>query len=147
MNVSMLVRGKYLPREKAKEEMEKVESPIGVHLAMNSGSETVAHKGFTVRSIIQGEPGRCAICDSTRHYLNVHVQSSLKPRMPSGMTPPGSKKKSNGRSLHGRQKSTKLRASLREKIHQDRLRRDRLSPNLLKVTEPDPKPNLKPVPA
>ena len=55
------------------------------------------------------QPGRCAyVAPRVTIPLNAHVQSSLKPRMPSGMTPHGSRKKSNGRSLHGRLKGMKL---------------------------------------
>ena len=41
--------------EKAKEDMEKVESSIGVHLAMTIGRQMVAHKDIIVQSIIQGD--------------------------------------------------------------------------------------------
>ena len=70
-----------------------------------------------VRSIIQGdsqEDARSVALLVTIH-LNVHVQSSPEPRMPSGMTPPGNKKKSNGRSIHGRQKCVKIPRARKEK--------------------------------
>ena len=76
MNMSMRVKGKYLLREKAKEEMVKVESLIGVHLAKNSGSQEVAHKDIIVRSIIQGD-SQADVQSVARHatiLLNAHVQ-------------------------------------------------------------------------
>ena len=154
MNMSMRAKGKYLLKEKAKEEMAKVESLLGVHLVMNSGSQKVAHKDTVVRSIIQGDSPADVQYVARRATipLNAHVQSSLKPRMPSGMTP-----QPNGRSLRGRPKSMKLprarkakarglspRASLKERAHRDRLHRDRLNPNPLEATDPNPKPSLKP---
>ena len=69
MSISMLVKGKYLPSEKAKEEMVKVESPI-VHLVMYSGSQSVAHKDITRKYHPRRQPGRCAICGSTCHYTS-----------------------------------------------------------------------------
>ena len=159
----MRVKAKHLLREKAKEEMVKVEGLLGVHPVMTFWTPdrllTTSHKDTIVRSIIQGDSQadvRYVVPHAPIH-LNAHVQSSLKPRTLSGMTPRGSKKRSNGRSLRGRQKSLKLprvrkakarglspRASLKERAHQDRLHRDCLSPNPLEVTHPNPKPNLKP---
>ena len=140
--------GKVPSKGKAMEEMVKLESRIGLHLVMNSGSQT------SLSEVSSKETAR-KVCDL---HLNVHVQSSPKPRMPSGMTTPGSKKKSNGRNIHGNQKSMKLpsarkekarglgrRASPRERERRDRLHQDRLSPNLLEMPEPNPKPNLKPL--
>ena len=76
MNTSMRVKGKYLLREKAKEEMAKVVSPIGVHLPTNSGNQAVAHKDIIVRSIIQGD-SQADVLSVARHatiLLNAHVQ-------------------------------------------------------------------------
>ena len=154
----MLVKGKYLLREKAKEGVVKVGSPTGVHLATSVGSQMVAHKDIIVQSIIQGDSQDDvqSVALLVTILLDAHVRSSPKPRMPSGMTPPG-KKKSNGRSSHERLKSMKLprarkvkgrdlnlKESLRARVHRDRSHQDRLSPRLLEMTDPNPKPNLMP---
>ena len=158
MNMWMWVKGKYRLREKAKEEMVKVESLHGVHLVKNSWSQAVAHKDIIVRSIIQGD-SQADVLSVARHatiLLNAHIQSSPKPRMPRGMRPRGNKKKSNGRSLHGRPKSIRLLKvskakvrglSPRAKVLRDRLHRDHLNPNPLEVTDLNPKPNLRLAPA
>ena len=154
----MLVKEKFLRKEKAKEEMEKVGSPIGAHLAMSIGNQMVAHKDIVVRSIIQGDSQDDvqSVAQLATILHNAHVQSSPKPRMPSGMTPHG-KKKRNGRSIHGRLKSMKLprvrkvkgrgrslKESPRARVHRDRSHQDRLSPRLLEMTDPNPKPKQKP---
>ena len=48
-------KGKVPSKKKPKEEMVKVESPIGEHLAMNSGNQMVARTETIVRSTIQGD--------------------------------------------------------------------------------------------
>ena len=108
----MLVKGKYLLREMATEEMVKVASPIGVHLAVSIGNQKAAHKDTAVRSIIQGDSQDDvqSVALLVTILLNAHVHSSPKPRMPSGTTP-HVRKKLIGKSRHGRLKSTKhLRA-------------------------------------
>ena len=70
-STSMLVKGKYLLREKAKEEMVKVGSLTSVQLAMSIGSQMVAHKGHHCPKYHpRRQRGRCAICGSTRHYTS-----------------------------------------------------------------------------
>ena len=51
----MPVKGKARLREKVKQEMVKVASPIGAHLVTNYGDPAVAHKDTIVQSIIQGD--------------------------------------------------------------------------------------------
>ena len=77
MSTSVLVKGKCLLKEKAKEELIEVESPIGAHLVMSSGSQMVAHKDTAVQSIIQGESQGDVQSVALRVtiHLNVHVQS------------------------------------------------------------------------
>ena len=100
-SISMLVKRKHLLREKAKEEMVKVASLTGVHLAMSIGRQTVAHKDAIARSIIQADS------QDDVQSLALLVTTRLNPRMPSGTTPYG-KKKLSGKSSHWRPKSMKL---------------------------------------
>ena len=65
----MLVKGKYLPREKTEEEMEEEGSRTGVYLVMNIGNQKVVHMVIIVQHP-RRQPGRCAICRSTRRYTS-----------------------------------------------------------------------------
>ena len=116
--------------------------------AMNSGSQTVAHKDITVRSIIQGD-SQGDVRSVALHvtiYLNVHVQTNLKANNAEcddtawqqeevGMAGAcmGDRKSMKLPRAKRKEKATGLsrRASLRERAHQDRLHQDHLSPNLL----------------
>ena len=104
----MLVNGKY-SKGKEKEEMEK-EGSQNWRLPGNEywKSDGCPH-GHHCPNIIQGDSQDDvqSVARSVTTLLNVHVHSSPKPRMQSGMTLLG-KKRSNGKISHGRLRSTKL---------------------------------------
>ena len=89
MNTSMPVKGKYRLKEKAEQEMVKVERPIGEHLVTSSGNLADADKDTIVQSIIQegSQADVQSVAQPATTLLNAHVQSSLKPRLPSGTKP------------------------------------------------------------
>ena len=152
----MPAKGRSQSKEKVNKEMVKVVSPIGVQHVMSIGSQAVAHKDIIVQSIIQGDSQAdvllVALLATTR--LNAHVQSSLKPRTPSGMRPHGSKMKLNGKNLNGRLtsmkrprkrkdkgKESKHKGNPRARMYHGLLHLDRHNLNLRKETDPNPKPN------
>ena len=163
MNMSMRVKGKYLLREKAKEEI-KVESLIGVHLAMNSEARLVAHKDTHIicpKYHPRRQPGRCAICGSTRHYTS-QCTRPVKPKAKNAewdntawqqeevewqestwetedyAAYKDKKGKGKGSKSKGKSKGKGTPRSITPRPSQT------LSPNPLEVTDLKPKPNLKP---
>ena len=120
-------KGKVPSKGKAKEEMAKVASRTGVHLATNSGNQMVAHKDINVPSIIQGDSqadvqSAALPATTVTTPLNAHIQSNPKPRMRSGMILHASRMKSIGRSLHGRLMNTKLLRARKAKVRGPSLR-------------------------
>ena len=118
----------------------------------------VAHKAIIVQGIIQDDSQAdvqsVVLLSMSPH--SVLVQSSLKPRMPSGMSPLGHMKKKNGMTVNGSLKSMKRprprkekgkdlsqKASPRVRMPQDRLLQGLRSLHPRKVNDPNPKPNLK----
>ena len=122
--------------------------------------EAVAHKAIIVQGIIHGDNQADAQSAAllSMSPLSVLVQSSLKPRMLSGMSLLGiaKEKKKNAMTLSGSQKSMKrLRArkakgrapsrkvSLKARVPQDQLLHDLHSLHRQRVTDPNPNPNPK----
>ena len=69
-------KGKVPSKGKGKGGDGKVASPIGVHLARNSGNQAVAHKDIIVRSIIQGDSQADvqSVARQATILLNAHTQ-------------------------------------------------------------------------
>ena len=100
------------------------------------------------------QPGRCAICGSTRHDTS-QCTRPVKPKAKSAEYDENmGMKTSNGKRLHGRLKSTKLlrvrkakersrsqKGSPRARALRDLSHRDLLKARLLEMTDPIPKPN------
>ena len=106
-------KGKYHPKEKAEEEMEKEGSRIGVYLAMTIGSRMVVKVVIIAQGFIQDDsPEDVRFVDRlVTILLNAPVQSS---RILSGVKLLG-KRMSNGRTRHGRLRSTKLQKARRKR--------------------------------
>ena len=113
----MPARGKCLAKAKANRVMAKVPSPSGDRYAKIIRSQAVAHKAIIVQGIIPGDSQAdvqsVVLLSMPPH--SVLVQSSLKPRMPSGMNPPGHTKKKNGMTINGSLKSMKHPRARRER--------------------------------
>ena len=156
----MLVKGKYLLREKAEEEKEKEASLIGVYLAMTIGSLKIVLTVIIVQSIIHDDSladvPSVAPLDTT--LLNALVRSSQRPKVWSGAMVFG-RKKQNGKNKHGRLRSMKLlkarkakgrsrspNVSPKERVRQDLSLQGQLRPRL-EMTDLNPKPNQMLVPA
>ena len=93
---------------KAKEEKEKEDSRTGVYLATTTGSLRIAFMVITVQGIIQGDSQEDARSVDPLDItpLNAPDQLSRRRGMPS-MSRTLGKRMSNGKSLHGRLRSTK----------------------------------------
>ena len=65
-------QGKVPVKGRESKEMAKADSLTGVQHVMNIGSEAVAHKDIDhcPKYHPRRQPGRCAICGSTRHYTS-----------------------------------------------------------------------------
>ena len=106
-------KGKCLLRERASKVMERVPNPSGNLHAKIIGSQAIAHKAIIVQGIIHGNNQADAQSAAllSMSPLSVLVQSSLKPRMLSGVSLLGVVKKKNAMTLNGSQKSMRcLRA-------------------------------------
>ena len=161
---SMLVpaRGKCLPKGKASSETAKVHSLNGDRHAMIIGSQAVARKDIIAQSIIQGDSQvdvRCVVLPDMLPR-NVLVQSSPGPRMPSGMSLRVLGKNLNGKMINARLKSMKSskarkarekalspKANQKGRLRRNRLLQDRHSLHRRRMSDPNPNPNQKHVPA
>ena len=113
----MPAKGKCLRRGKASKVMGKAEKPSGDHHVMTIGSQVVAHKDIIVPSTIQ-EDSQADVQSADRLVilpLSVLVQSSPRPRMSSGKSPPGLTKKKIGMTINGSQRSMKRPRERKEK--------------------------------
>ena len=161
-NTSMPAKGKCLPKEKANRVMGKVPSPSGDRHAKTIGSQAVAHKAIIVQGIIRGvnQAGAQSAALLSMSLHSVLAQSSLKPRMPSGMSLLGTMKAMNGMTINGSQKSMKRprerkakgkalsrKESLRVRMPRDRLLQDLHSLHRRRMSDPNPNPNPKHAPA
>ena len=157
----MPVRGKCPPKEKASNARAKVNSPSGDQHAMTIGSQAVAHKAIIVQSIIRDDNQvdvQYAVLPSMSPH-SVLVQSNPKPRMPSGMSLLAIGKTPNGRMINGRRSMRRLkvrkerekapspRADLRGRLHRGPSLQGRHSLRRQRMSDPNPNPNLKHVPA
>ena len=154
----MPAKGKCLPNGKANRVMGKVPSPSGDRHAKTIGSQAVAHKAILVQGIIRdaNQAGTQSVALLSMSLHSVLAQSSLKPRMPSGMSLLGTTKAMNGMTINGSRKSMKRprerkekgkalsrKESLRVRMPRDRLLQDLHSLHRRRVSDPNPNPNLK----
>ena len=151
-------KGKVPAKGKGKKGDGKVPSPSGDRHAKTIGSQAVAHKVTIVHGIIRGD-SQADVQSVVLRSMSLHsvlAQSSLKPRMPSGMILLGPTKKMNGMTINGSQKSIKRprvrkakgkdlnrKASLRVRMHPDRLLHDLHSFHRRRMSDPNPNPNQK----
>ena len=154
----MLEREKFPAKAKANKVMAKVPSLSGDQHAKTTGSQAVAHKAIIVQGIIRedSQAGVQSVVLLSMLLLSVPVQLSPKPRMLSGTSPLGPMRKRSGLIINGSLKSMKSprarkekgkdlsqRGSLRARVPRDRLLQGPHSLHRRKVSDPNPKPNLK----
>ena len=155
----MPAKGKYLLREKAEQEMVKAESLIGEPLARHIGDQTVAHKDTIVR---RRQPGRCAMCGSTRHYTS-QCTRPVRPKAKNDEWADNAWQQEDAewqestweteeyeasKGKKGKGKRSKSKGKSKKKGQPRSITpRPSFPINLLEATDPNPKPNLKPAPA
>ena len=138
-----------LIREKAKEEMVKVKSPIGEHLVTNSGNLVVAHKDTTVQSIIQGD-SQADVQSVARHATTSQCTRPVKPKAKNAewdettwQQDEVEWKESHLRDRKAKARGLSPRVNLNARVHRDRIHPGHHSLSPLEETDPNPKPNPK----